>query len=85
MKVVDSKELPLNDADKLNNVTAKWCIAITQPQLDLQNKYYLWGMAWIEEKVGNDWQMIDFMPFTPYEQYPAEKTSCEYIIQRYLP
>lgn len=84
-KVVDSYKFPLSDADKRNNVTAKWCVAYTASSLDVRGLYSPYGIAFLEAKIGNGWVLIDAMPFTEYELYPASKTSCKYLKDKYLP
>jgi hypothetical protein len=82
-KVVDSYQFTLNAADKQNNTTAKWCIAYTESTKNATGLYTSMGMAFLEEKIGFGWIVIDAMVFSEYEQYPASKTSCSYLKTKY--
>ena len=83
-KIVDSYKFPLNDADISNGATDKWCIAYTESYEGLSGLYEQSGSANLWVKIGEDWINMDFQFFSPYEELSANKTSCEYLKERYL-
>lgn len=61
LKLVDSENLPLSDADRANGITEKWCVALSYISQVDNGKWNDISLVWVVDNIDGSWQEDDIM------------------------